>query len=136
MATLHKLLCDPTSIKSICNSNHTQEDVDPSESKYLFDLLKLNSNVDKAKVASNKILKYYFVGDFGVTPFENMPVSVVREVICWIKLGTKLSAIFRLLKFIPQLQPTTIGSVVAKSKLFQFQVEGQEVSKYITGGLP
>jgi hypothetical protein len=31
-------------------------------------------------------------------------------------------------------RPTTIGSVVAKSKLFQ--VEGQEVSKYITGELP
>ncbi len=31
-------------------------------------------------------------------------------------------------------RPTTIGSVVAKSKLFQ--VEGKEVSKYITGELP
>jgi hypothetical protein len=31
-------------------------------------------------------------------------------------------------------RPTTIGSVVAKSKLFE--VEGQEVSKYITGELP
>jgi hypothetical protein len=31
-------------------------------------------------------------------------------------------------------RPTTIGSVVAKSKLFE--VEGQEVSKCITGELP
>jgi len=31
-------------------------------------------------------------------------------------------------------RPTPIGSAVAKSKLFQ--VEGQEVNKYITGKLP
>jgi hypothetical protein len=31
-------------------------------------------------------------------------------------------------------RPTTMGSVVAKSKLFE--VKGQEVSKYITGELP
>lgn len=99
----HKLLCDPTSIGSICNSNHTLEDVDALHSKPLRDLLELNSNVDKAQVVRNKILKYYCVGDFDMTPFENMSVSVVPEVISRIKSDTKPSAIIRLLKCIPEL---------------------------------
>jgi hypothetical protein len=102
-----RLLCDPTSIESICNSNHILEDVDPSKSEYLFDLLKLNKNVDKALVVRDKILKYYFVGDFDVTPFAMMPVSVVPEVISRIRSVTKQSAIFRLLQCIPELSDVT-----------------------------
>jgi hypothetical protein len=48
-------------------------------------------------------MAYFFVGDFDITPFTNMPVSVVPEVISQIRSETKQSAIFRLLKCIPEL---------------------------------
>jgi hypothetical protein len=71
------------------------------------ELSELNRNEDKTQVVRNKILKYYFVGDFDVTPFANMPVSVVPEVISQIRCETKQSAIFRLLKSIPELSSVT-----------------------------
>jgi hypothetical protein len=58
---------------------------------------------DKTQVICNKVLKYYFVGDFDVKPFTNMPMSVVSEVISQISSDSKQSAIFRLLKCIPEL---------------------------------
>lgn len=101
----HKLLCDPTSIESIYSSNHTLEDikVDSRHSRFLDELLRHNWSSDKSWVARNKILKYYFVGDFDVAPFTNLPVSVIPEIISQIRSDTKQFAIFRLLKCIPEL---------------------------------
>ncbi|KAL7502391.1 hypothetical protein ACHAXN_000361 [Cyclotella atomus] len=100
----HKLLCDPTSIESIYNSNHTLKYMAGSPHwGFLNGFLELNSNEDKTQVARNKILRYYFVEDFDVTPFTKMPMSVVPEVISQIRSDTKQSAIFRLLKSIPEL---------------------------------
>jgi hypothetical protein len=103
-----KLICDQSSIESIYNSNHTLEELILGDScaLWIYELSRLNNNKDKAQVVRNKILKYYFVGDFDVMPFTNMPVSVVPEVICRIRSDTKQSlqsAIFRLLKCIPEL---------------------------------
>jgi hypothetical protein len=55
--------------------------------------LELNRNADKAEVVrnSNKILKYYFIGDFDVAPFINMPVSVMPDVISQIRSETTQS---------------------------------------------
>jgi hypothetical protein len=101
--SFRKLLCDPRSIENIYNSNHTLETLYPFGSDLLNGLLELNKNEDKTQVIRSKILKYYFIGDFDVAPFTNMPVSVVPEVINQITSDTKQSAIFRLLKCIPEL---------------------------------
>jgi hypothetical protein len=42
--------------------------------------LKLNSeNENKDMVIRNKILMLYFVGNFDVSPFVNMPLSILPE---------------------------------------------------------
>ena len=68
-------------------------------------LKKLNRIENKEKVIREKIARYYFVGDFDVSPLASLPVSVVPSVLVMIK-GNKparQSAIFRLLKSIPDL---------------------------------
>jgi hypothetical protein len=60
------------------------------------------------------MLKYYFVGDFDVTPFANMSVLVVPEVIGQIRSDTKQSAIFRLLKCLPELSNVRSSSLLTK----------------------
>lgn len=122
-----KLLCESSNIESICNSNHTLEHIVLGNGTLSFtnELLRLIKNAEKAQVVRNKIYNYYFVGDFDVTIFTNMPVSVVPEVISrirsltpfidmhlsvvpkvtsQIRSETKLSAIFWLLKCIPELE--------------------------------
>ena len=114
------LLCDTTSIESICLSNHTLIELQPFlESEVRFDVfseqevkfgiivdsLRLNRNSNKNRVIREKISRYFFVGNFDVSPFIKLPVSVVPSVLGMIK-GKKLdrqSAIFRLLKSIPDL---------------------------------
>jgi hypothetical protein len=105
-----KLLCDVTSIKSLTNSNHTIKDISlvdntsgrltPSTLTHKY--LLLNQNEGKAKVLRNKILWFYFVGAFDVSPFSGMAVSI-PEIICQIKGKAKRSAVFKLLKCIPEL---------------------------------
>ena len=67
--------------------------------------LELNKNANKDKVIRKKIARYYFVGNFSISMFAKMPVSVLPEVIRLIELdkNNKLSAIFRILKTIPVL---------------------------------
>ena len=75
-------------------------------------LKKLNRIENKEKVIREKIARYYFVGDFDVSPLASLPVSAVPSVLGMIK-GKKLdrqSAIFRLLKSIPDL--CNVGSRV------------------------
>eukprot|EP00956_Cyclotella_meneghiniana_P011208 scaffold15731_cov38-Cyclotella_meneghiniana.AAC.2 len=69
------------------------------------DCLALNRISNKNKVIREKIARYYFVGDFDISPFAGLPISVVPSVLGMIK-GVKRarqSAIFRLLKSIPDL---------------------------------
>jgi hypothetical protein len=54
-------------------------------------------------VIRKKILRYYFVGEFDVSSLSSMAVSVLPEVISQINGKDKLSAIYRLLKCIPDL---------------------------------
>ena len=74
-----KLLCDILSTESISNSNHTLNRLSIFEYKYLYECrrdtfeetcLVLNQNKNKAKVIRDKILQFYFVGDFDVSPFS------------------------------------------------------------------
>jgi hypothetical protein len=54
-------------------------------------------------VTRNKILQFYFVGEFDLSPFSNMAVSVLPEVLSQIEGTDKLSALYRLLQGIPDL---------------------------------
>jgi hypothetical protein len=65
--------------------------------------LERNKKEDKAKVIGNKILRFYFVGEFDISPFSNMALSILPEVVSRIEGDGKRSATYRLLKGIPDL---------------------------------
>jgi hypothetical protein len=112
----HRLLCNASSIWSIISkSNHTLELENisfadfagrPTEgyrSKTLEELNK-NDNSDKKEMAiRNKILQFYFVGEFDVSPFDSMHISVLPEVMGQIEGNDKQSALYRLLHCMPEL---------------------------------
>jgi hypothetical protein len=101
-----ELLCDVSSIENIYNSNHTLEyiSIDGELSAFTEECLLLNMDENKAEVIRNKILQYYFVAKFDVSPFSNMALSILPEVMNQIEEDDdKLSAIYRLLQCIPEL---------------------------------
>jgi hypothetical protein len=55
------------------------------------------------KAIRGKILCFYFVGDFDVYPFVNMPLSVLPEVMSQIEGDGKHYAMYRLLLSVPDL---------------------------------
>jgi hypothetical protein len=71
-------------------------------SKFTMKCLALK-NENKSKVICNKILQFYFVGKFDVSPFAGMPVSILPEVMGQIEGNGKQSAIYRLLQCMPEL---------------------------------
>jgi hypothetical protein len=102
------LLCNTTSIETIFNSNHTlQEIVLPhwyKLSSRTKECLELNRNENKTKVAQNKVIQYCFIGDFDLSRFASMPLSVVTEVMGLGEgMGNKQSVIFELLRTNPGL---------------------------------
>jgi hypothetical protein len=101
------LLCDCTSLKNICNSNHTLEAIEApndSISDRTKDYLEINNYQNKCKVVQDKIIQYYFLGEFDLSSFASMPLSMLSEVM---SLGEEMSnqqtAIFELLRGIPDL---------------------------------
>ena len=111
---LCSLVCNTSTIESIQNSNHYLHKMRIGAwrrgacnqlPQMLEENLKLNKNSDKEAVIRQKIRQYYFNEEFDVSPFINMPLSVLPEVIGIIggDYSTRQSAIFRLLKNIPEL---------------------------------
>jgi hypothetical protein len=107
-----KLLCDVSSIESISNSNHKLTRITFVDSVGSMDrhtpectkqCLLLNENGNKAEVIRSKILRFYFVGDFDLSPFVSMPLSVITEIMSQIEGNDKHSAVYKLLKSIPEL---------------------------------
>eukprot|EP00956_Cyclotella_meneghiniana_P012076 scaffold17152_cov75-Cyclotella_meneghiniana.AAC.4 len=108
--TLGTLLCNSASIDDIIsNSNHTIEDISlPNDNELppiIRDLLLLNKDTNKHQVIRNKILRYYLIGDFDVSPFANMHLSLLLKVICLIDgdFNYRHNATFRLLRGIHEL---------------------------------
>lgn len=105
---IDKLLCD-SSFESIANSNHILTDLVirgiPRSRLERCCLLFCDRN--KAKVIRKKILRYYFVGEFDVSPFSNMAISVLPEIMSQIdedkRSEDKITAIYRLLRYLPEL---------------------------------
>ena len=106
------LLCNKANIESICQSNHTLQEID------LFHLhdgylpvnfqqpgeqyLKLNKNPNKKKVMQAKIIQFYFSGDFDVSSIGNMPLGLLAEIL-GIGVQKKQSAVYNILKSVPEL---------------------------------
>ena len=114
--SVQNLLCDISSIDSIHSSNHTLLVLMPSPKSegttLIEDCLRLNANPNKGMVIREKIARFYFVGDFDVSPLSNLHISSLPTVLAMIK-GNDVycqSAIFRLLKSIPDL--CNVGSRV------------------------
>ena len=102
------LLCNCSSIEDIINSNHTLEktDTDPwTASPFAYaECLELNKLTNKERVVQNKIMQYYFLGDFDSGPFVSMPISVLAKVLSLGKeTRNQSTAIFNLLRSIPEL---------------------------------
>jgi hypothetical protein len=104
---IEKLLCDARSIESLSNSNHALEKIlmgfwceyEEELSSVAMQCLKLNSeNENKYMVIRNKILRFYFVGNFDITPFVKMPLSILPEVLSQIEGNAKWSAIYGFLQ--------------------------------------
>lgn len=108
VSAVDKLLCDTSSIESISNSNHKLESIlfgfrSRHTHSFAWECLKLNKNEDKAKVIHDKILRFYFVEEFDVSPFSNMALSVLPTIISHIKGNDRQTAICRLLRCMPEL---------------------------------
>ena len=108
MDRISRLLCNTSSIESIINSNHTLKKVKIKSyplPEMVIDCLKLNKNKEKQDVIRQKIIMYYFKGEFEVAPFACMNISLLPKVMSIVGEDSKdqQSAIFRLLKTIPSL---------------------------------
>jgi hypothetical protein len=102
----NKLLCDVSSVNSIINSNHALLQLEVSghtPSTLAEQCLDLNHNMDKNKVIRDKILQFYFVGEFDVSLFSSMAVSVIPVIMSQIEGEDRQYALFRLLQWIPDL---------------------------------
>ena len=108
LTSIEKLLCDTTSIRHIYNSNHTLKEIIDKNIKFqgvIDDCLELNWEENKEKVIRTKIARYYFIGNFDLSPFVDMNVSLLPSVLAMIEgnMNTRQSAVFRLLRTIPDL---------------------------------
>jgi hypothetical protein len=107
LGSIDKLLCDVSSIENIkSNSNHTLESISIPGYNLLTlaeQCLELNKHWDKAKVIRNKILRFYFLEEFHVSPFVNMHLYFLPKVMNQIRGNDKQSAQYRLLKCIPDV---------------------------------
>eukprot|EP00956_Cyclotella_meneghiniana_P044740 scaffold333558_cov106-Cyclotella_meneghiniana.AAC.2 len=122
--SIEKLLCDSSTIESICNSNHILNTIYNTRLERMCsrlplqvsDCLELNKNTNKNAVIHKKIARYYFVGDFDVSPFITMPISLLLKVLVMIE-GHALDrqvAIFKLLRVIPELCNVSSRATIGK----------------------
>ena len=98
------LLCNITSIDSICQSNHTLQWmwINAKIQEHCDAFLELNRNPNKNKVIQAKIMQFYFSGDFDASSIANMPLALLAEIL-GIDVEKKQSAVFNILKSIPEL---------------------------------
>eukprot|EP00956_Cyclotella_meneghiniana_P015961 scaffold24882_cov38-Cyclotella_meneghiniana.AAC.2 len=114
-------LCNTSSIERIIASNHTFKEVSSEKNNapiLLQDYLTLNEETNKSLVIRTKIARYYFRGDFDISTFASMDVKCLPRMLTMIGGGEtnsnavtfrkedaihQVSAIFRLLKCIPDL---------------------------------
>ncbi len=111
---LINVLCNVSSIKSVCTSNHTFHSFsfdwagkieNPRKFDQLYSLLDLNEQEDKAEVVRQKLLLYFFtVVDNIFRFFGPMPTALLPNVVEWIgrdEIG--YSVMFELCRNVPAL---------------------------------
>lgn len=107
---LADLLCNKSTIESICASNHTLERLKEyaqvqSENDNINAYLELNKNEDKVEVVRQKIIRYHFLdGESNVDKFVNMELNELPHVISWTgRNDIGLSLLFKLCRSMPAL---------------------------------
>jgi len=103
---LSTLLCNKADINSIYTSNHTLQIVVSSRgSRELSSYLKLNRNGNKAEVARQKIIQYYFInGEDNMQEFVDMELRVLPHALGWMcRNDTGLSLLYQLVRSMPSL---------------------------------
>ena len=110
MEALLTVLCDLTSVDSVCRSNHTLHECVCSNSnifhtRELDSLLELNEDTDKVQVVRTKLLIYFYsdVDNFGPV-FGRMETTILPNAMEWIgrdRLG--YSAMFEFCRSVPAL---------------------------------
>lgn len=121
------MLCDVSSIESIRQSNHTLNhlslivrdydnqyissefafndvlaDNEDDAALFIKRCLKMNQNKNKEKVMQDKILRFYFRGNFDMSPFQSMKFSILPDLLSNInkidRVDTTINTMFRLTK--------------------------------------
>lgn len=102
---LANVLCNKSTIESICASNHTLQWSGPSIPPDIKEYYKLNRNEDKIEVTRQKIIKYHFLnGESNIDKFVNMELTELPHAISWIgRNDAGASLLYTLCKSVPTL---------------------------------
>lgn len=107
--SLADVLCNKSTIESICTSNHTLESIKESGQwqvpNDLHAYLELNKNENKSEVVRQKIIKYHFnYGESNIQKFVNMELNELPQVISWTgRNDIGLSLLYKLCRGMPAL---------------------------------
>lgn len=135
---LDNLLCNTKSLRSVCQSNHTLQNIinyqallDRAMAKGCWPrYLNLNRLPDKRKVLQIKIMLFYFGGNFDASSLTSMPLVVLPQILGLDISARKeysdsddaekddileCSAIFNIVKSIPELCAVSSRNVVVES---------------------
>ena len=109
LRTLTTVLCDTSSLASLCQSNHTLYRIVPMiiTTSYQASLLKMNKDKDKdkARVVRKKLLMYFFstVDNIGLV-FGRMATSIMPNAVEWIGRDRRgYRAMFEFCRSVPAL---------------------------------
>ena len=75
-SALETTLCNKTSIETICNSNHTFNNIHHHQTREVSTLTRLNDGTNKAEVTRQKIIRYYFLEGKGGNLHELMGMDL------------------------------------------------------------
>jgi len=131
--SLHRTVCNTSSIEATLESNHTLQSVEVSTTTVLDSALQLNWNFDKKQVARQKIIRYHFLKDdeVDVTEFVNMDMNVLPQAMAWIGREDDggHTLMFSLLQSMPYLFDTDSMKALQNSgKASTSQVKRRRVS--------
>jgi hypothetical protein len=105
---LTNVLCNKSTIESICDSNHTLREValcTGNVPDQLSPYLDLNKNEDKAEVIRQKIIKYHFLnGEENIQDFVDMELNELPQAISWLgRNDAGFSLLYKLCRSVPTL---------------------------------
>ena len=148
---LDNLLCNTTSLQSVCQSNHSLESIELFPWGYRLSNMtkdtgcwsrcsRLNQLEDKRKVVQIKIMLFYFGQKFSASSLANMPLVVIPEIL-GIDLSERkefsiekkkdnileCSAVFNIVKTIPEL--CDVSSRAAAQSEKSSYIHGAEMNK-------